>query len=166
MSALKSQRIEYIDAMRGFTMLLVVMAHVSLFCLGLHGYDGFSFNQMMTEFRMPLFFFVSGFVLFKPNYHWTFHNICGFLRKKVMVQIVTPTVFFLVSIYLRDLNLMASICNSTKEGYWFTYTLFDFFLFYIVFHCVLDGWGIKSWKKDVLLLCLACVVYVVGPLCY
>ena len=63
MSVLKSQRIEYIDAMRGVTMLLVVMAHVSMFCLGLYGYNGFSFNKMLSEFRMPLFFFVSGFVL-------------------------------------------------------------------------------------------------------
>ena len=166
MSALKSQRIEYIDAMRGFTMLLVVMAHVSQFCLGLHGYDGFSFNKLMTEFRMPLFFFVSGFVLFKPNYQWNFRNICDFLKKKVMVQVVTPSVFFFVSIYFRDLNFVASICNSMKEGYWFTYTLFEFFLFYITFHCILDRWEIGNWKKDVLLLSLACVVYVIGPLCY
>ncbi|MDD6891581.1 MAG: acyltransferase [Bacteroidales bacterium] len=166
MSAFVSQRIEYIDAMRGFTMLLVVMAHVSQFCLGLHGYEGFSFNQMMTEFRMPLFFFVSGFVLFKPGYHWNLSNIVRFLQKKIMVQLITPTVFLFVSVYLRSLNFIDSLCNPMKEGYWFTYTLFVFFVFYIVAQCLLDVWQIRGWRKDVCLLLFACAVYVLGPLGY
>lgn len=162
MSVLKSQRIEYIDAMRGFTMLLVVMAHVSMFCLGLYGYNGFSFNKMLSEFRMPLFFFVSGFVLFKSNYCWNLKNIGSFLRKKIVVQIVTPTFFFLVSIYLRELNLMDSICSPTKEGYWFTYALFEYFLLYIAFHCILDIVGIKGIWKDILLLLFSFLIYLVG----
>ena len=62
------KRIEYIDAMRGFTMVLVVLTHVSSFGLGMYGSDTFSYSKIFAEFRMPLFFFVSGFVLYKSNF--------------------------------------------------------------------------------------------------
>ena len=52
-----TQRIEYIDAMRGLTMLLVVIYHVSTFELG--GRDSYSF--FFSEFLMPLFFFCEWF---------------------------------------------------------------------------------------------------------
>lgn len=52
-------RIEYIDAMRGFTMLLVVCSHVETFMVGS---PLKSINALLGEFQMPLFFFVSGFV--------------------------------------------------------------------------------------------------------
>ena len=55
------KRIEWLDAMRGFTMLLVVAYHVAQF--------GFGENEktsaalpFLVLFRMPLFFFVSGFL--------------------------------------------------------------------------------------------------------
>ena len=49
-----TQRIEYIDAMRGFAMLIVVLHHISLMCLGIDSV----FEKWAYEFRMPLFFFI------------------------------------------------------------------------------------------------------------
>ncbi len=54
------KRIEYLDAMRGFCMILVVYAHLgSQTSIS----DLFGNNIFMT-FRMPLFFFLSGFLCF------------------------------------------------------------------------------------------------------
>jgi peptidoglycan/LPS O-acetylase OafA/YrhL len=54
-----TKRIEYIDAMRGFTMILVVFSHIE----GMLFKDYYSFvNQVFMSFRMPLFFFISGLV--------------------------------------------------------------------------------------------------------
>lgn len=39
------KRIEYIDAMRGFTILLVVMTHVTIFGLGFYGSNTFSYPR-------------------------------------------------------------------------------------------------------------------------
>ena len=49
-----NRRIEYIDAMRGFTMLLVILSHIHMFCYG--GPLFYSYNYIFLKVRMPLFF--------------------------------------------------------------------------------------------------------------
>ena len=100
-----SKRIGYIDAMRGFTMILVVYSHVCGFCLGDRQ---MALNDVLFLFRLPCFFFISGWlfagtvmgtvprVSSEADYtgtvpHVTFWSI---IKKKFMVQIV-PTLFFL-----------------------------------------------------------------------
>ena len=111
------QRIEYIDAMRGFTMILVVYSHVCHFCLG----DRWmGWNDIFFLFRLPCFFFISG---------WLFESHKGtvpsVIKHKFMVQIV-PTVIFLL--LLAPPPLFFSKLGATKGGYWFTFALFEFFL--------------------------------------
>ena len=58
------QRIEYIDAMRGFTMILVVYSHICHFCFG----DSLlGFNAVFFLFRLPCFFFISGWLFEYKN---------------------------------------------------------------------------------------------------
>ena len=56
-----TKRLEYIDALRGFTMILVVFAHIINY--GYHITDAKAetmdtFNNLFIRFRMPLFFFI------------------------------------------------------------------------------------------------------------
>ena len=53
----KKARIEWIDALRGFAILLVVMGHI--YDKGFR-IEGTSFNNFYNGFHMPLFFFISG----------------------------------------------------------------------------------------------------------
>ena len=88
------KRIEYIDALRGFTMLLVVYAHVRLY--GYHQIDDItpnSYNSIFLFIRMPLFFFVSGFVLYKSTQIWNLKNSTTFIIKKFKVQIISTLIF-------------------------------------------------------------------------
>ena len=108
--------------MRGFTMILVVYTHVCLFCLGdmLLG-----FNATFMLFRLPCFFFISGW-LFEPVSHRPFLQIA---HKKFMVQII-PTFIFLLLLapppeFFHQLGAM-------KGGYWFTFALFEFFIIYMI----------------------------------
>ena len=64
----KKKRIEYIDAMRGFTMILVVYSHIIFF--GYNDDSILSFNSFFVNFRMPLFLFISGWVLYKAGRVW------------------------------------------------------------------------------------------------
>ena len=73
----KTQRIEYIDAMRGFTMIIVVLHHVSLMAFGVDS----AFEKWSYEFRMPLFFFISGFLMYKPLHVWDLKNTFTFLEE-------------------------------------------------------------------------------------
>ena len=119
-------RIAYIDALRGLTMLLVVYSHILV-----HGYYTTSvFNHFFIKFRMPLFFFISGWVLYKESRRWDFTTSKLFIIKKFKVQIISTLIFFSLFVYLYDRNLYDSI-GTFKAGYWFTYTLFFYFLFYI-----------------------------------
>lgn len=109
------KRIEFIDAMRGFTMILVVVCHVSGFCLGIES-DIPSIHPYLYEFRMPTFFFISGFVLYKANQLWNTKYVFKFLTKKFPVQNITTVIFFLFflkkSIKLQ--LLMDCIANQSK----------------------------------------------------
>ena len=128
------QRIDYIDAMRGFTMILVVYSHVCNYCLG----DAqMGFNDVFFLFRLPCFFFISGW-LFQPVASRPFWPVT---RHKFMVQIV-PTVVFLFLLagpsgFLHGLGAM-------KGGYWFTFVLFEFFVINMlsVRFCRRYGWWV------------------------
>lgn len=128
----RTKRIEYIDAMRGFTMFLVVATHVSGFDLGFAYSDSFYYGKFFSSFRMPLFFFVSGFVLYKREFNWSLTNAISFLKKKLFVQIISPFLFFNLFVIYTDQSVMAGLFDYQKCGYWFTFTLFEFFLFYIL----------------------------------
>ncbi|UKK50374.1 acyltransferase [Prevotella sp. E13-17] len=157
---MKKQRIEYLDAMRGFTMLLVVVTHVSGFGLGLAGSDTVSLSTILAQFRMPLFFFLSGFLLYKTSTVWNLNTTIAFLKKKIPVQIVTPTIFMLASISIRNISAYNCVFDYQKSGYWFTFVLFIFFCIYIFSNVLLDMVRAKSYLRDVLLFFSAFVLYV------
>ena len=129
----QSNRLEWIDAMRGFTMLMVVANHVS----------GMSFLEdpktspamsLLVLFRMPLFFFVSGFVAYKASFSWSIPDTVRLLWKKVRIQIV-PTFFFLCAfLVIRHKDFVESFIKTIhspyKSGYWFTLVLLYMFVIY------------------------------------
>ena len=125
------QRIEYIDAMRGFTMILVVFSHVCSMCLG---DKSMGYNDVFYLFRMPCFFFISGW-LFDPL-KGTFRSVA---KHKFMVQII-PTVIFLI--LLAPPPLFFSRLGATKGGYWFTFVLFEYFIISMLSSRYLKKWGL------------------------
>lgn len=125
------QRIEYIDAMRGFTMILVVFSHVCSMCFGDRS---MGYNDVFFLFRLPSFFFISG---------WLFEPLKGTMssvaKHKFMVQIV-PTVIFLL--LLAPPPLFFSKLGATKGGYWFTFVLFEFFVISMLSERFCKKWGL------------------------
>lgn len=128
----ESPRIEHIDAMRGFTMLLVVFYHLIVICINP---SGTPLQKALLTFRMPLFFFISGFLAYSPQ-------INTFIFKKKLVNRITgqfiPTLFsFLLFCWTRHSNILSNLQDSFKGGYWFTFVLFLIFAFYIILHFAL-----------------------------
>ncbi|MBQ0136661.1 MAG: acyltransferase family protein, partial [Bacteroidales bacterium] len=151
-----TKRIEYIDAMRGFTMMLVIMTHVAAW-----GLQSDSYNHIFTVFRMPLFFFVSGFVFYKSNYEWNWQNTLSFLQKKLPVQIISPFLFFAAYVYLQHFDLQESLISESKVGYWFTFTLFEFFVIYILLQHLFKLCRIKGKWEDITLIAVGLFFYVI-----
>ena len=134
-------RIEYIDALRGFTMLLVVFGHVVTFSLCTAN-QGISLNDYFTQVRMPMFFFISGFVLYKASVVWNAKHIIAFFRKKIPVQLLSPFLFFIAYIHFMDIPFFDAVSQQFKAGYWFTYVLLEYYLIYaVVRFCFRGKWG-------------------------
>lgn len=144
MKSEEKNRIEWLDAMRGFTMLLVVAYHVAQF--------GFVENEktsaalpFLVLFRMPLFFFVSGFLAYKANFQWSLGNTLPLVLKKMMVQVIPALIFLSIFIVFKSKlgfwdGMLKALKSPTKDGYWFTWVLLQMFLIYyflsIVAHLV------------------------------
>lgn len=60
-----NERLTYIDCLRGFGMILVVYQHILV--IGLPEIGSSWLNDIIITFRMPLFFFISGYVSYKHN---------------------------------------------------------------------------------------------------
>lgn len=139
------QRIAYIDAMRGFTMILVVFAHVCHFCLG---DSRMGYNTVFILFRLPCFFMLSGW-LFEPVALRPFATIA---RHKFMVQLVPTFIFLLL---LAPPPLFFHQLGALKGGYWFTFVLFEFFILYML--------SVRLGRRWSLVVALAVSV---GSFCY
>lgn len=130
---MKTDRLQWLDAMRGFTMILVVAYHVAQFAFGENEKTSCSL-PFLVLFRMPLFFFVSGFLAYKSTFVWSLRNVGAQVWKKVLVQVLPALVFFCVYLVLRRAhfweNFTMLLARPTKGGYWFTWVLLQMFLVY------------------------------------
>lgn len=147
------QRIEYIDALRGFTMIMVVLHHVASLCWHVRGM-GISVHDYLIQVRMPMFFFISGFVLFKADIVWDIKQVGKFFRKKIPVQLIFPFIFFVVFLHVSGIPFMEGFLKHDKNGYWFTYVLFIYYVFYAgIRFCIRNKWS------RIVLLVLGLILY-------
>ena len=127
------QRLEWLDALRGFTMFMVVTNHIYGF-----GFDTNTkysmFMSVCLLFRMPLFFFISGFLAYKASFSWNMRDTSQLIAKKLRVQIVPTVVFMTAYVTLTAKHFWERMeyawSSPTKGGYWFTMVLLEMFLVY------------------------------------
>ena len=132
------QRIEYIDAMRGFTMILVVFAHICHFCFG---DSRMGYNAVFILFRLPCFFMISGW-LFESVAMRPFKEVAKY---KAMVQLVPTFIFLLL---LAPPPFFFHQLGTLKGGYWFTFALFEYFILYMLIVRISKKW---SWLFAILI---------------
>ena len=123
-------------------MILVVYSHVCNFCLGDRS---MAFNDVLFLFRLPCFFFISGW-LFQGTWGrvtqgtvprvnsaadnpGTAPTVWSIIKHKFRVQIV-PTMIFLF--LLSPPPAYFHQFGAFKGGYWFTFALFYFFVIYML----------------------------------
>lgn len=80
------RRVEWIDALRGIGMFLVLLGHSSL--------TGSVISKYIYSFHMPLFFFISGIVF---NERETSGGIRKFILKKIKTRMVPYVIFGLLT---------------------------------------------------------------------
>lgn len=119
-------RILYVDRLKGFAILLVVMGHMYLFSM--HPNDVF-IGKMIQSFHMPLFLFLSGFVISTPP---DFNKIKNKCRKYILPMFVFGTSFSLYIQQCFTLETLGSafkfVLGESKNGYWYFLSLTMFYL--------------------------------------
>lgn len=119
-------RIQYIDALKGLAIILVVVRHVAEHSLGINGAP---FSALYNGYHMPLFFFLSGLFAFKNIESISWQTTIDFFKKKA-VRILLP--FFVIApiySYVVSGNPFIALTGEFN-GYWFLPA---------IFHCMVLG---------------------------
>lgn len=140
------KRLDYLDQIKGFAIILVVMGHLILFAIGHKS----PITAWLAYFHMPLFAFVSGFLFdnrIKPS--------------KIAIKVKNLLVpFFLIGI------VYTYVCcregwkdfafHYYKEGYWY---LLSLAMLYIVCPIVRMDWVNSIRCRAMSELVLSCIIY-------
>lgn len=168
----KKPRLEWLDALRGFTMIMVVANHVCNFAFVLPN-QASSSMQFFVLFRMPLFFFVSGFLAYRASQIWSLKTLGEQLLKKFRVQTIPTIVFFLTGAAFIGNKFIPTVMDwlsqTAKGGYWFTIVLLYMFIVYYLF-CYVESLfmakqngktkqKVKSWMPITLLFIISICFY-------
>ncbi len=132
------RRLIWVDALKGWLMLLVVMGHAIQWTLGDETDDSHVWN-IIYSFHMPAFFAVSGWLAYRPGRQGKGptigHSHTAYLIVRRAQQLLIP--FFcwsLVIIISRRLNFfsaMAGMIEKPDNSFWFLWALF---FIYLIFH--------------------------------
>lgn len=154
----KKKRIEYIDALRGLTMILVVLQHVESYSFSVIPCS--TFNYVMMTFRMPLFFFISGFITYNPNKFIDYSSLKFELNNRCRIQLL-PTLIFglLYSSIVLKVDWLNFFTDQLKLGYWFTLALLEIFIFYAIFIFILNKFSCSFLHKIVFLILLGSLAF-------
>ncbi|WP_162272076.1 acyltransferase family protein [Alistipes provencensis] len=154
-----AQRLEYIDALRGFTIFLVITTHLHAFVWQ----DCTIFDSIFEAIRMPLFFFISGYLAYTPSLtKEKFRTrIVNRLNKQLKPTLIVWIVYIVLLFYFSTRKFSAfpeyfnaRLFDPMKSGYWFTLSLVEIFLIFVTITriCYLK----KMKKRNVALIFAIC----------
>jgi fucose 4-O-acetylase-like acetyltransferase len=123
--ALSDKRDHHIDALKGLTIMLVLIGHsVQISDVN---FDNNLLFRVIYSFHMPMFMFLSGFILL-TQFGYSFLNYI----KKNTVRLVVPFLFwyfisYVIVCFHHDVSFVAyflDLAKSPGRGLWFLWVLF------------------------------------------
>lgn len=157
------QRIAYIDAIRGFVIFFVVYSHVQLYTFGTFGHiqSAWTISNLFSDLLMPIFFFLSGFLMYRVNRFKDWSLCIDFLQRKGK-ELLIPTLFFSILFSLiTTVPYKTLLLDRPKFGYWYTYTLFFYFVIYAIGDFVI-GRRVKGKCKALIGLAVSVMIYAIS----
>lgn len=132
------ERIQYLDALKGFAIFLVVLQHISAFTRQqIEGGDILWISNSIASFHMMLFFFISGYICHFTNGIDT--KGAGFFIKRKAVALLLPffswtflkPIIFYQHYPTSFLDALAWLNIYPADGFWFLPILFACMLVYL-----------------------------------
>lgn len=152
--SISTDRIKTLDVVRGLTMTLVVFHHVRGVTFGLYGSPSVV-SELFVALRMPMFFFISGFVASKAIDVWTGSYTVSRLLTKARVELVPTIVFFTLFVTLTSWSWFF------PGGYWFTLALFAMLGTYYLVSALSRRYF--PHMRTILLVTAGMTLYILGP---
>ena len=143
-----NNRIGYIDAMRGLAMIFVVIGHV--FIYSFYHLGNPIMKVLNEEIEVPLFFMVSGFLVKVPK-----NGFWSYLGNKAFQLCVPAVIVMSVYMWATNTDFTFAWVNSYKIGYWFTFTLFYFFVIYTVLKYIFQALKLNQITQTTLLIIIS-----------
>lgn len=140
---MEKKRIAYLDVLKCLAIMMVIDGHVRTYN-GFETYESLS-SQLVWAPRIPLFFFISGFLAYKVN--MTFKDVFDNIRRK-FVYLVIPALVFCLGKDLMNHKYLFRFLSEGMHVYWFTIVLFECFLIYYVVMLAVKN---EKWRISVLL---------------
>ncbi|MCM1518120.1 MAG: acyltransferase [Pseudoflavonifractor sp.] len=153
-------RIEHVDIMKGITIILVVFGHVSWV-----GYDDALYiNTVLSNIRMPMYFFISGLFLSTSKKFMTF--LVDKLNKHIIPFLFFGALYLLIEafvLYPKEyatfltpyFSLYVIILNLINIPLWFLESLF---FSTILFYCLIKMTEIPSKRYNIIFLGIVSVI--------
>lgn len=123
--------------MRGFTMFLVVFWHIMSNSFGL---SDSTLDAFFRTFRMPMFFFVSGYIGYKAIELFDGASFIKLFKHKAFVQLVPTIIIYSIYQFVKGRSPLANF-QEGLVGYWFTLALFELFTLYYISNFLLHKIG-------------------------
>lgn len=144
-----TNRIEWIDRLKGFAIFLVVYYHVV--------WAGFDYKdsvscKIITTFFMHIFFFISGY-LGCINNNEKSQTFPSYIYKKIRTLLIPTIMIICVGFLYINFTFKNIISDSFKGGFWFTLCLFEMLLLHYWVQLFLNKFRKESYK-----LIIGCIV--------
>lgn len=110
-------------------MILVVFGHV-LLSMGFPT-DSTVLGSILLTFRMPLFFFVSGFFAFRIMEKWTLIMTKTIMKRKIQAQVIATLFFYALFQFCHNDSPLLFL-DDGFSWFWFTVVLFQMFIIYAI----------------------------------
>lgn len=132
---LKSQRIGYLDSLKGIAIILVIIGHIIQYCILPTNYDDNHVFRYIYSFHMAFFMVLSGFTV---KFHFNgWNEILNSITKRAINLLLPFFSWALISYCFFGGPSIGEILLQPDKGLWFLYVLFWIYtLFIIITHIV------------------------------
>ena len=129
---MKKERLAYIDNIKCFAIVLVVLGHLIQYIYYPNTFDHNHVFRYIYSFHMPLFMAISGFIVGLSSQNKKINLLESILKRAKQLLIPFISWAIVSTIIGKNINKFFSIIKNPDNGLWFLWVLFFIYLAYLI----------------------------------